>query len=433
MTKWLTDRSRYLTGLQHCQMARFLKYHSGPSGYGITRKAQALPLVTGVMIHECLAKILEEVKRSNHHIPTRSFIREVINNQITLYRTLILNRGFANLNEEQELLIKEQTSLMEGLVWGWFKIMLPGLVEEFELIEIEREEELEVAGIVMMSRPDFVARERSTGKLSIHDFKSAAYVNDSWVEEYRESVQMAVGTLGVEARLGEKVETYYIHALIKGLRKKEYDSSSGDYTGPKTQTSFLCYGYYKEANPPLNKSDWQAKYKYLGQDGKKHLLGKYYTKTPIWEARFENKPPEMSNGEYWVMETLPIADLQELFIQIGPYERQENLIAHYIPEMVNEEKRWIQRLWRIHEAKVEFGEASEEFQDTLREEIPRSWECRKYNSVCEFLPICHNHSQMWEFVPRAPHHAPEALQMKSRGIEIPSDTMLDLNEEVDGE
>src|SRR3990172_8354086 len=55
---WLIHRSPIQLGRVGCKRARYMEYHSGPTGYGIRRKAESLPLVTGSAVHELMAKLI---------------------------------------------------------------------------------------------------------------------------------------------------------------------------------------------------------------------------------------------------------------------------------------------------------------------------------------------------------------------------------------
>lgn len=424
-------------------MARYFKYHAA-NGYGFVKKGRSLPLATGSSIHEALAEVLILHKDGK---PTSDEVyREIIQAKIKDYQDLIKSRGFLHLEDKTEVLftMHEQSTLIEGLYWGWIRVMLPELLRDFEILDVEREEAIvhgcscgnagsndisshssECSGILQQARPDFLARRRAEAggnrllrRLSNHDFKTAAYLPDSYVDEYRESIQMAIGCKAAELRLGEKVDEYYIHAIIKGTRRPEYSPETSSYSGPIRQNSFICYGYHRHANPPLQAEDWQPKFKYVGQDGKNHTLGKYYTKEPIWEAEFNGKPAQMSNVEYWV-KTLPVHYLNELFVIIGPYPRPDHLLKHYEPEMVAHEKEWIEKLWKLYEAE-NLGGDSEELAHSL---IPRSWNCHHYGMPCEYLPICFGQEKdplgSGKYGLRRPHHKLELDQMKERGVEIP--------------
>ena len=67
-TLWYVDRSRIVDGRGFCNRARYLGYHSGPSGYGIQMKGTRVPLMTGIASHDGLAVVL-------HRSPFRSVER----------------------------------------------------------------------------------------------------------------------------------------------------------------------------------------------------------------------------------------------------------------------------------------------------------------------------------------------------------------------
>ena len=315
-----------------------------------------------------------------------------------------------------QLLIDEQVWLVQALVWGWYRVVLPGLLAAYEIIAIEREFEYEAApGIVQMTRPDLVVRHKGTGALRIRDFKTASMVNAGYVEEYRESVQMAAGTKAVEAVLGEPVTMYEVDVLLKGGRRADYNPETGLYDGPETQQSVLVYGYRRPGNPPLVSEDWQYQWRYKGSDGKGHTLGRAYTRAAAWEAWTPRQ---------WVMEQLPYELLSEQFIVIGPYRRQEHMIGQYFETMVAEEERWQGRLWDLYETEQKFGWASPEFQTHLNRVVPRSYNCHgKFGaSRCQFYDICFK-NQGWDdplgsgkYKARVPHHEPELRQAMERGV-----------------
>lgn len=439
---WLTDRSRYLLGLQECQMKRYYAFHSGTNGYGVVRKAQSIPLATGTFVHAALEQVLIHVRAAQVMTPKldltsesfRKFVCGVIEKEVSNYKKLIEARGLLNTPQEEiQYVIKEQSALIQALVWGWVRAMLPVIIEEFEILEIEREEiyvigctcgkgpssynhKDDCSGIGMMSRPDFVMRRKSDGEIGVHDFKTTASVTEGYVTEWQSSVQMAVGTLGVEARLGQPVTHYYIHALIKGQRKSEYNVTTGDYDGPERQHSHLVYGYCKPANPPLTKDDWQPKWKYLGTDGKNHTIGKQYVKRPVWEYP--------GGVEQWIFD-LPMEMIYESFPVIGPYGRQTKMIPGFLSEMYYEEHRWQERLQKIYEAPQEAKEL------VLLAEVPRSWGCYKYGKPCVYMDTCYkvpgyeSPVASGKFVERRPHHEPEVTQMLERGIPVPAKEVED--------
>lgn len=405
--RWLTDRSRYLDGLQHCQMYRYLKYHSA-NGYGMVRRSVSMPLATGVFVHQALADIMESA-RLLAALPPRDVALSAVNKAIGDYQRLVEKRGFLEVEpgSEADQIRKEQLSLVAGLVWGWYRVMLPDVLRDYEVIEVEQESELDLGkGVWKMVRADWVGRRKADGQLGNHDFKTMAMLSDSYVEEFKHSPQMALTTKALEVKYKEPVTHYVIHGLIKGTRRGEYNPSSGDYDGPKRQGSYLCYLYEKPANPPLNSPDFQPKWKYLGKDGRKHTLGRDYTKKPVWEVM---------DPRDWVY-LLPEPFLWELFPTIGPYQRQTWMIEPYAEEVQAEELRWVQRLHRIFE--------SGDDPAVIRQEIPRSWDCHRYNRPCEMMSACYGEEAdplgSGKYTLRRPHHQPEIDQMEERGLEVPA-------------
>lgn len=387
-------------------MYRYLKYHSA-NGYGMVRKAASYPLATGVFTHQALAGIMLSAKL-NKQLPGKDEVQALVAKAISDYALLAQARGFteATGSVETETLFKEQSCLVAGLVWGWYRTVLPGVLEEYEIIEVEEESELDLgAGVWKMVRADWVGRRRADGKLGNIDFKTAAIVNDAFVEGFKHSPQMALTTKALEVKYGEPVTHYMIHALVKGTRRGEYNRATGDYDGPKTQASLLCYLYERPANPPLQPVDHQPKWRFLGSDGRKHTLGSSYNKRPVWEVM---------DPRDWVY-ALPEPVLWEIFPSIGPYQRQTWMIEPYAEEVRAEELRWVARLHKIYE--------SNDDPAIIRQEIPRSWDCHRYNRPCELMSVCYGEEQdplgSGKYTLRRPHHQPEIDQMLARGLEVP--------------
>src|SRR5712664_3465154 len=180
-TNWYTDRSRYLDGF-HCPRYRYLRYHA-ITGYGIDAKQISVPLTTGTYVHAPLAAIMEACKQGTRSpsmpsqsvsvssLPSTSSIREIIRVGLIAYRDDLKDRGFLDVeSSDVQRTMAEQACLIEGLLWGYVRAILPTILKEFEVVSIEREYLLPLAdGIVFQARPDFVARRRSDGVLTLHD------------------------------------------------------------------------------------------------------------------------------------------------------------------------------------------------------------------------------------------------------------------------
>jgi hypothetical protein len=432
---WLTDRSRYVSGLAHCPRYRYLTYHSGPHGYGLSRTSTSVPLATGTYIHQALADILvcELGSRITKRPVTRQEARDVINKAVEDYRKVVAARPLNGLADpgEAEFTADEQACLIEGLCWAWYRIMLPIVRSEFEIIDIEREESVVFAcncgvgdmtpvdshkddcqGICLMSRPDVLLRRLEDGKIGNHDFKTGAGMSDAKMEEWRRSIQMVMGAVGSEIRLGEKIDHFYMHALIKGSRGKFKKKGQPELPYRRTY-SHLCYAKIIPPAPPATrKLIWSTK-------------GYWYDKTPIWKAELVGKPAEMSNSEYWTMDVLDEATLNDCFQLVGPYERNDTMLESFQREIVGEETRWIDALWHLYEVEAEHPWDTAEFQAELERMIPRSYDCITFGSTCPMSDLCF-YEQGWKdplglgrYEHRHSHHEPENEQMKARGVNLP--------------
>lgn len=447
----VVDRSRFSLSWGRCQRARFLNYHAG-NGFGFHRKAQSLPLATGIQVHEILESLLLEGPGVG-----RDKQREIIGKKVEEYRVKTLASDILQLAEEVgeeegagdlRLLVEEQAALIEGLAWAAVRIFFPRLYAEYEVVSIEQEEEYvlecscglgdgagtgdehearECEGIVLMSRPDLLVRRKADRTLGYIEFKTSGDVgNYDWLQQWQDNVQLALGVVGAEKRLGEEVPNCFVVGFNKGWRKKGYHVESKSYTGAKKQDSPFCYAYRKEANPPLWEEDWQMEYNYTDEDGKARRLGKEYKKSPVWEGEFADRPAGWTKLEAWV-EALPLEIVEKQILWVGPLPTPRYLVADLLEALGAEEKRWQERLWQIWEAQEK---GREEFLSALNTQVPQSFECRRWGKQCQYLPICRKEPG-WEeamsgqggekWVARRPHHERERRLMERVGLEVPGE------------
>lgn len=431
-----TDRSRQETGLQHCLRARYWSYHA-VNGFGISPKQRNLPAASGIHVHLGLALVLKSIMLGGQtKLPDlkdpilREQVRGAVEEAIGAYESDVAAVGF--LNEPQQELdrqIAEQSALIEGAIWGWVRTSLLGFLQQFLILAVEQEESIVIGcscgigdrkgewehhyaqgceGVCQQAKPDIVCENRESREVGIHDFKTMKYVSDYEIERYKNSVQMAVGTLTVERRLGRPVTHYYVWAILKGDRKAEYNPVTRAFDRPKIQLSGYCYVGWTPANPPLKPEtfDWNAK---------------WYQRLPTWTLKLESNPEEVRQIEYLVMDLMPIETLQKNFTKIGPYARQGFLMG-YLKQVYHDELRWVEVQWRIYEEVQAGGKLA----DALDKLVPASWNCRKFGSICPFWEICSGEGATPEdplrsdlYTLRVPHHEPEMIAAVAAGVEFP--------------
>lgn len=452
LTVWLTDRSRYKTGTGRCPAARYLSYHFGPTGYGITTRAESLPLATGLSAHEgaeAFAKILQAEDRLPTEVETRAIILAVQ----AKYLEKVSARGFRGMlaGAATDETITEQCVLISGLLWAMRIKFLPWLHQSYQVVLVEKERahmltctcgggvapfDVHVArgceGSVLMLRTDLLARRRTGGGLAYFEIKTTGWDSDAWAEQWETDFQLALGTIDVKQTYGEEVTELYIVGLAKGSRRKDKYEPEGGIAPRKKQQSALCYGYYKPGNPPLAPDQWLPTWEWQDEHGETKRANKSYKRRGIWELKDSDWPtwlayhaqdPNMTPEEFWVR-TLPESVLDKVCFILGPLNRQDHQIEATRQGMIGEEATWHQRLWQLYEVQQTHPWASEEFQSVYAQLVPKSWACRPFGAEhqCEHVHICHRH-EGWQdpigsgkYQPRRPHHSFELEQAIARGL-----------------
>jgi hypothetical protein len=448
---WLVDRSRYETHQEHCRRARYLGYHAGPTGYGWRRKAQSIPATTGTLIHAPIAEILLHARAKGGLLPPDDVIYTAIRAALQHYDKIIEVRGLRMTIDQADLEFRtaEQKLLLEGLVWAWCRVILPRLLQEWEIVHVEQEgisiigctcglgtrigtaeqhDQRGCGGLGWMTRPDMILRRRAYPvTYRYDDIKTAGDVGMNWESAWQYRTQVLAGVLAAEEQLEVKIEEVFIHGLLKGRREAEYNWQTKKKDGAKYQNSKLVYGFCRPAQPPLLREDWQIEYDYIGEDGKNHRLSKDYSRTIILAMESGRWAGCYSPADYWTRAMGPDR-LAGLIKVVGPlYPRgdgQNWKLEQFLRQLVAVETSIQKGLWRVHDALQTHGWGDPEVQAILDEEFPQAKgsHCHSYyGDVCEHLGLC-NRVPGWEspellgLIPRRPHHQAELEQAIARGL-----------------
>ena len=445
---WLTDRSRYELGTSRCARARYLAYHYGATGYGITHRHESLPLGTGISAHLAVASIVALLVQQ-HRLPDVHEMRAIIAAIVGDYIARVDARGYRGIlgGPTTEETITEQATLIEGLCWILRRKFFEWFHEHYEVIASEEERlhllnctcgapRLDIAehirrncdGKALMLRADLIARRRNSSTYALFEFKTTGWESSAWSEQWETKPQLALSTLDAQSLYGGEISELYIVGLNKGRRVKERD----DPDGRKKQLSPLCYGYRREGNPPLAPDDWLWAYEWQTEDGQTKRASRAHRRTGVWllpksdwsvYRAYHAQDPAMSPSEFWTR-MLPESLADRICFILGPMNRQDQQLLALTRNILGEEERWQQALWELYELQLKHPWASDTFQARLDELIACSWNCRPFGieHQCEFLSICHRH-QGWDdpigsgqFQPRLPHHTPELQQAIARGL-----------------
>lgn len=453
---WLTDRSRYETGTGRCAEQRYLRYHAGPSGYGWATSSESVPLTTGTGFHDGLGG-LANILKAHDRLPTETDVRQLIADARGRYETKLSDKGFRGGMFTSPVIdetIKEQSTLIHGLVWAVALRFIPWLHTTYKVLEVEQErlhflhcdcgagplpqadhDARGCAGRALMIRTDILAQHRQGGHLAYFEGKTTGWESEAWAEQWETKPQLGLGTLDLEQRYQAEVSEIFIIGANKGSRKKDKTGpEEGPLYGMKRQQSPLCYGYCRPGNPPLAKDDWLPAYEWINEAGETKRVSKAHKKRGVWELdksdwglwQAYQADGTITPEEFWARQ-LPQSVLDKIVFVLGPMNRQDAQLASLRRAMDGEEERWQQTLWTLYELQQQPGMdwASEAFQTAKDRLISRSWNCRPFGKEheCEFIPLCFKHTG-WQapasmgFVPRRPHHQPEIDQAVARGLMI---------------
>lgn len=427
-----TDRSRYVSGISDCMMARFLGYHFMDTG--LISSGFSIPLATGSAIHLALEIILKKAQVGPSQV-NDLFVRIAVDQAIESFTNDLDSSFIGDFGDPAalEYIVKEQGALITGLAWSWYLHYYPDIIKNYDIVSVEEEYETvlkctcgigklgkvedhaakDCNGVVLMTRPDVILRNKVTGTLVYLEFKSgASVIYDSYDKRFFDNVQFALGTAAASDALDEPIEQLMVHALHKGRRKKDPEEFG------LRQDSPFCYAFVRPENPPVQKMDISPKY-YKVVNGRNWgcTPNRGYTKRAIWEIEFDDKPEDMSNAEYYTRFIIDDETRLENLKTIHP-EVNMFLVDRLKEEIANEEFRWQDRLELIKET-VEANEGdwySQEVKDLLLILLPRSWNCKKYGDdyPCSYIPYCHEKEQGKDlldngFIPRTPNHPIEEM------------------------
>lgn len=363
----LYDRSRVVQDWK-CEFSRYLAYEY--EGKGLTSSNLSLELFLGTTLHDGLAAIATRWR--DHGVVD---IDEVATTAAqSVYVTL--QEAMRGEDEgETENYSREQSSLVEGLLRGFYAHVWPSLITTYPIIKAVEQEMLYTHdGLGFMSKPDLVLGDPEGQNFYI-EYKSTSSKREDWINSWTTAVQLHSTIRAIEAHLGEKVTGVVVQGLYKGFQN--YGK----------QSSVFCYGYFRHGNPPFSYPETIYEYR------------SGFKRVPTWE---------MSGGVRDWVGNMPPNVLTDQFPQTPPIFINDQLIDNF----------FAQRAVREHEIKLALqmmATTPEARQEILNTSFPQKFsECNPgWGKPCGFRHICHGGVEnplTQGFQWREPHHAPEAAQ-----------------------
>lgn len=343
-----------------CHRKYFHAYKAG--GTGIQARGQAIELFMGSALHDGLACIaqdeMEEAKTNSedrgNQIGIDTIAKTAFKQVLDPMIEAATNRKTGQIEQDDVDYAREQATLVEGLLRGFYRHVWPRLMEEYDIEFFEKPMIFKHDGIGMVVKADLVVRSKSTGMLTYVEYKSTSSKDDRWIRSWDTNIQLHSSVRAIEQAVGEEVESVIVIGLYKG------------YFSYNKQGSPFCYGYKKNGNPPFTTE----------QLGYKYLAG--WNKTPTWMM------PDGVKG--WVAK-MPEEILQEQFPQTPPIFLNRDLIDAFFRQQAVR-----QRLIQYAQVELDKDILLPEARQLLMDEVfPQNFEeCTPaWGGECNYRILCH--------------------------------------------
>lgn len=368
---WLTDRSRTTLDWS-CPRKRYWNYHH--SGRGVVPPNTPLELFLGTALHDGLAAIATQHRAGGADIDAISTTAAGV-----VLETLMTAAGG---DESQLTFAREQSTLVEGLLRGFYKQAWPMLMTAYPVI-ISIEEEMTFplpSEITFMSRPDLVLANEA-GEWVYVEYKSTSSKSEGWVNQWGTAVQIHSTIRAIEHTLGTAPSAVIVQGLYKG------------YVSYGKQNSPFCYAYYRQGTPPFSYPEWEYAYK----------AG--FKKVPVWEME--------GNVKTWV-DSMPESLLVDQFPQTPPIYVKDGLVDAFFAQRTVREIEIREALKVVEDPEMPEG-MRRQFLDAF---FPQRFDqCAPgWGKPCSYRQACFGGgSNLLDmgWIPREPHHTPEMEQFNN--------------------
>ncbi|HOQ48051.1 MAG TPA: hypothetical protein PK157_22275 [Bryobacteraceae bacterium] len=385
----------------------------------------SIPLSTGAAVHVGLARLLRDQN-----------VEEAVAEALRDYDRAVTSRGLqVDANEAVEYAYAEQRALVEAQIRAYAHYRLKGLLEEFEVLEIEREDTVPLAAevdgrpLVWMSRADALLLNRAMNVLEVMSFKTLASWDERQEAAANHDMQGLSEAYAIEHRLKQQdklpKEVYAIRMefLLKGERRRSSDGiwktespliRAYKRVNPWPAEPDYCWSYYWYCSAPhkVRKSKWYPTGECPG-DGRKHTISSDFEPVRVWQE------DSLGGVKGWI-DSLARGVIQpeagdalaQQFVLPVPYFRQPEDMKRWYRQVSSQESR-VKRDVRF----VQSASSHEKFEARLDQCFPMHTRSCDWPSKCDFQDICFNRCPRKEELPelymwRTPHHKPELVQLR---------------------
>ncbi len=431
LTPIYTDRSRTLE-YQECPRARYWMYEH--AGRGVVPVRVNIPLSTGAAMHEGLAAL---ISGKDADAAAAAAVAD--------YDSEVLGRGLqVEANEVLEYVYGEQKALVEALVRAYAIYRLPRLLEQYEVLEVEREDvvpllySVDGRPLVWMSRADALLRNKENDTLEVMSFKSAARWDTRQESAANHDMQGLSEAFAIEARLKRDIYAIRMEFLLKGDRR---ENSEGIYAQespliraykknlpwPAEPEYAWSYYWHCSAPHPMRKSKWYPTGQCPG-DGRKHKISDDFESISVWTEDVLGgvKGWVEKLGENSIQPEAGDALSQQFVIPV-PFYRQPEDMKRWYRQVSSQEARVA-----VNARKVRDARNQEEFEGLLDEHFQMHTRSCDWPTKCPFQDICFGRCPAKTELPdlyqwRMPHHEPELVQLVGADHEVRSGNRVSIS------
>lgn len=361
----------------------------------------AIPLVTGIYVHEGLAKALAGVSANEAAGAAKaSYMAEVGS------RGLSVEEG-----TDEASVIEEQAAHVEALVLAWSRVRLPIWKADYEVVAVEQEDRVALSDdVVLAVRQDAIVRRRADGRMFVVNFKTTSSADERWMHQWETDMQLMTELLAAEQRYGGPFGGVIIEGLVKGARvgvdqwlKEVRGDDAKDKIASYIDRSRLLYGYKCDADPPLTPQQYQwegttRKGWYKFRTWKENFLKD--TSNNVYLGGTASDAVDHSLA-YWI-NWLPEEVVEQCFAVVPPIMRDASRIESCVRQIVSMEKN------------VEIGVAAATMGESVCAEMLDEFFPQNGHS-CIYPSRCAMHDMCWSvgisddpsslYRPRVDHHA----------------------------
>lgn len=363
-----TSRSTVETGWR-CKRRRYLQ--TMVFGRGITRKAVNFPLITGGMVHEKVAAMLDQ-----HRINpiTDSDARNFCSDTST-YKELVTNKGYFQDGEklpgELEYWYNEQAYLQQALAYAWYKFEYPSLANQYDVWASEKDIALFIPKrnssnqwICFESKADAILKAKESGEFIGYSLKTAKmwtdrsresyktglqpitewYALEKYLEWLNESIKHAAKALEEigQSKAAKAVEAKMVTGHVGGIRLCVLRKGApSDWDDGKISNGLIRP--FRQITP--TGEDWAIEYRYPNPENKSgySTLGRGWDRVNIWDIEgfsVFDFIDSIVRGEVQPELGVPLSNYVFVIPEFGIDSKAKEEIIY---ELINSESAWAER------------------------------------------------------------------------------------------